>query len=68
MLRLEQIPLDRGLGFALKQIRKVLERPEFDNVRALQAHREVLEENMNRTRALLNTIVSTLRHLRGTRR
>ena len=65
LLRLQQILFYRELGFELKQIKKVLDRPEFENVGALQAHREVLEENISRTRALLDTIDNTLRHLKG---
>ena len=65
LLRLQQILFYRELGFELKQIKNVLDRPEFENVSALQAHREVLEENLNRTRALLETIDSTLKHLKG---
>lgn len=65
LLRLQQILLYRELGFELKQIEKVLDRPEFENVRALQAHREVLEENISRIWALLDTIDNTLRHLKG---
>lgn len=65
LLRLQQILFYRELGFELKQIRKVLDRPEFENAGALQAHREVLEENIDRTRALLNTIDNTLKHLMG---
>jgi DNA-binding transcriptional MerR regulator/mannose-6-phosphate isomerase-like protein (cupin superfamily) len=65
LLRLQQILFYRELGFELKQIKNVLDRPEFENVSALQAHREVLEENLSRTRALLETIDSTLKHLKG---
>src|SRR5579872_2335915 len=63
LLRLQQILFYRELGFGLKQIKKVLGRSEFENVSALQAHREVIEENLSRTRALLNTIDYTLNHL-----
>ena len=65
LLRLQQILFYRELGFELKQIKKVLGRPEFENASALQAHREVLEENISRTRALVDTIDNTLRHLKG---
>ena len=65
LLRLQQILFYRELGFELKQIKKVLNRPEFENVGALQAHREVLEENISRTRVLLDTIDNTLNHMKG---
>jgi DNA-binding transcriptional MerR regulator/quercetin dioxygenase-like cupin family protein len=65
LLRLQQILFYRELGFKLKQIRKVLDRTEFENVIALQTHREVLEENIDRARALIGTIDNTLSHLGG---
>jgi DNA-binding transcriptional MerR regulator/quercetin dioxygenase-like cupin family protein len=65
LLRLQQILFYRELGFELKQIREVLDRPEFENVSALQAHREVLEENISRTQTLLKTIDKTLKHVKG---
>src|SRR5436309_2555224 len=37
LLRLQQILFYRELGFELKQIKKVLERPQFENVNALQS-------------------------------
>src|SRR5690242_9239440 len=65
LLRLQQILFYRELGFELKQIQKALTRPEFENVSALQAHREVLEENIARARTLIGTIDKTLDHLKG---
>lgn len=65
LLKLQQILFYRELGFELKQIRQVLDRREFENVSALQAHREVLEENVTRTRTLIATIDKTLNHLKG---
>src|SRR5579885_2834507 len=53
LLKLQQILFYRELGFELKQIKKALDRPEFENARALQAHREVLEETVIRTRTLI---------------
>ncbi len=65
LLRLQQILFYRELGFELKQIKQALDRPEFENLSALHAHREVLVENITRTRALIETIDNTLRHLKG---
>ncbi len=64
LLRLQQILFYRELGFELKQIGRVLERPEFENVSALQAHREVLEENIARTQSLVETIDRTIKHVK----
>ncbi len=42
-----------------------MDRPEFDNASALEAHREVLEESIARTRTLIGTIDKTLKHVKG---
>src|ERR1051325_7882875 len=56
LLMLQQILFYRELGFELKQIKAIVERPDFEKVAALQSHRQVLEENLARTRSLLETI------------
>ncbi len=65
LLRLQQILFYRELGFELKQIKKALDGPEFENASALEAHREVLQQNIARTSALIGTIDKTLQHLKG---
>ncbi len=65
LLKLQQILFYRELGFELKQIKPILDRAEFKNVSALQAHREVLQAALDRTRGLLETIDKTIRHLKG---
>jgi DNA-binding transcriptional MerR regulator len=65
LLTLQQILFFRELGFELKQIRDILGRPDFEKVKALMAHREVLEETLARTRTLLQTIDKTAEHLKG---
>jgi DNA-binding transcriptional MerR regulator/quercetin dioxygenase-like cupin family protein len=65
LLTLQQILFYRELGLELKQIKQVLGRPEFERVAALQSHRQVLEEELTRTRSLLGTIDKTIAHLKG---
>jgi DNA-binding transcriptional MerR regulator len=65
LLTLQQIMFYRELGFELKQIRDILGRADFEKVKALMAHREVLEETVARTRTLLQTIDKTAEHLKG---
>ncbi len=67
LLTLQQILFYRELGFELKQIKRVLGRADFEQVEALQSHREVLEENLARTRRLLETIDNTIAHVKGTK-
>lgn len=66
LLTLQQILFYRELGFELKQIKDILRRADFEKVAALQSHRQVLEENLNRTHSLLETIDKTIKHLIGT--
>src|SRR5678816_4887304 len=43
LLMLQQILFYRELGFELKRIKKVLNKPKFEKAAALQSHRKVLE-------------------------
>src|SRR5215204_5813633 len=60
LLTLQQILFYRELGFELKQIKRILGRPGFEKLAALQSHREVLVEDQDRTRALIETIDKTI--------
>jgi DNA-binding transcriptional MerR regulator len=60
---LQQILFYRELGIELTQIQKIMSDPKFDKVKALQAHREVLEKENQRTQNLIDTIDKTLAHL-----
>lgn len=65
LLTLQQILFYRELGFELKQIKKILGRRGFDQVAALESHREVLRKNLTHTRKLIATIDKTIEHLKG---
>src|SRR4249920_159135 len=56
LLTLQQILFYRELGFELKEIRRTLDRPEFEKAAALRSHRTVLQQSLSRTRTLLETI------------
>ena len=68
LLMLQQILFYRELGFELKQIKKILGRPGFDKVAALESHRKVLRQNLADTQKLIQTIDKTLEHLKGTKK
>ncbi len=68
LLTLQQILFYRELGFELKQIKKILGRPDFDKVAALESHRKVLRKNLAHTRTLIETIDKTIEHLKGTKK
>jgi DNA-binding transcriptional MerR regulator/uncharacterized cupin superfamily protein len=67
LLILQQVLFYRELGFGLKQIRETLGRADFEIVAALLSHRELLRQNLARTRTLIETIDKTVDHLRGTK-
>ena len=68
LLMLQQILFYRELGFELKRIKRILGQAKFQKVAALRSHRKVLEQNVTRTRTLIETIDKTLEHLKGTRK
>jgi DNA-binding transcriptional MerR regulator len=68
LLALQQILFYRELGFELKQIRQIMDRNDFENLKALQSHRDILQKNLARTRTLIETIDKTIKHLKGIRK
>ena len=68
LLTLQQVLFYRELGFELKQIKRILGRPDFDKVAALESHRKVLRKNLAKTRKLIVTIDKTIEHLKGKRK
>jgi len=68
LLTLQQIRFYRELGFELKQIARILRRPDFDKVAALESHRKVLRQKLADTRKLIETIDNTIGHLKGKRK
>lgn len=65
LLMLQQILFFRELGFELNQIEKILRRSDFDKMKALSSHRQVLQKNVERTKKLIKTIDRTIEHLKG---
>jgi DNA-binding transcriptional MerR regulator len=68
LLTLQQILFYRELGFEQKQIKKILGRPDFDKIAALESHRKVLRKNLADARKLIWTIDKTIEHLKGTKK
>lgn len=64
-LFLQQILFFRELGFKLDDIQKLLSQDDFDKVKALQAHKRILKEEINRKTKLLATVDKTIDHLKG---
>lgn len=64
-LKLQQILFFRELGFPLNDIQKLLMQDDFDHIKALEAHKQILERDINRKNQLIATIDKTIQHLRG---
>ena len=65
LLQLQQILFFRQLGFKLSDIQKMLTDKDFDRIRALCAHKKILEESITCKIKLIDTIDKTLLHLTG---
>jgi DNA-binding transcriptional MerR regulator len=60
LLRLQQILFFKELDMPLSEVRAVLDDPGFDQVTALDHHRQLLHKRMERLARLLNTIDRTI--------
>jgi DNA-binding transcriptional MerR regulator len=64
-LRLQQILFYRELGLSLEEIGKILGRPDFDLVAALESHKAELGGRIARLRQLSRTVENTISYLKG---
>jgi MerR family transcriptional regulator, thiopeptide resistance regulator len=65
MLRLQQILFFRELGLSLKEIRGILDQPNFDVLESLLSHRASLGKRVQRLSNLISTVDNTIEHLTG---
>lgn len=65
LLLLQQILFFKELGFSLDDIQKLLDQNDFDKIEALYAHKDTLEESINRMKKLIDTVNKTILRLRG---
>lgn len=65
LLILQQILFFKELGFNLNDIQNLLAQKDFDKMKSLQAHRQVMTDEIDRKNQLINTIDKTIMHLRG---
>lgn len=65
LLRLQQILFFKELDVPLEEIRKILDDPGFDPVKALVNHRRLIEHKIGRLSELLTTIDMTLKRMKG---
>jgi len=65
LLRLQQILIYRELDLPLEEIKKILDRRDFDVLSALEGHREQLQERIQRLEKVISTVNKTITYLRG---
>lgn len=65
LFRLQQILLYREMGFELKQVASILDRPDFNPLQSLIEHRCALERKIERLQVLIGTVDRTLAKLKG---
>src|ERR1700733_7611231 len=63
LLMLQQILFYRELGFPLNEIQRIVSGSDFDKIEALNSHKQVLKNSLDRTHTLLKTIDKTISHL-----
>lgn len=65
LLRLQQILLWREMGFALEEIRRILDDPRFELRQALLAHREELSRRAGRVAEMIRSVDAAIERLDG---
>ena len=65
LLQLQQILFFKELGFTLKQVKDVLNRSDFDQLKALYAHKARLTSEVKRLKQLSTTVDRTISDLKG---
>ncbi|MGI2297190.1 MerR family transcriptional regulator [Paenibacillus sp. GXUN7292] len=63
--QLQQILFFRELGFPLKQIKDIINRPDYDRQEALHMHRKLLLDKRNQLDQLLATVDKTIQEAKG---
>lgn len=63
LLRLQQILFFRELEFSLKDIKRILNRPDFSIIQSLQEQKKLLRLKKNRLENLIQTIDKTIKNM-----
>jgi len=65
LLMLQQILFYRELGMPLSEIQRIISSDDFNKIEALQSHKKILEQGLDRSQQMIKTINKTISHLRG---
>ncbi len=63
--QLQQILFFKELGFSLEKIKEIVDRPDFDLLRALEQHKKALRARQERLENLVQTVDRTISQLKG---
>lgn len=64
LLKLQQILFYRELDFPLNSIKSLINKRDFNMIRALEKHKQMLEQRSIRTAGLINTVDKTIKKLK----
>jgi len=62
---LQEILLFKELGFPLAEINRIIHDPTYDRLTALQSQRELMQRTQAHLEAVLITLETTIRHMKG---
>ncbi|HEY8393177.1 MAG TPA: MerR family transcriptional regulator [Thermaerobacter sp.] len=65
LLRLQQILFSKQLGFSLREIKEIIDKPGFDVLKALEAHKQLLLSRIAGLNQMVMTIDKTIQHMKG---
>lgn len=65
LLYLQQIMFFKELGFELSQIKQIIGHSDFDLMKSLEQHRDVLVHKKKRMQDLIKTVDKTIRKIKG---
>src|SRR3990167_7836988 len=65
LLMLQQILFYRELGMPLSEIQRIICSDDFNKIEALQSHKKVLKQELDRSQQMIKTIDKTISHLKG---
>ncbi|MBA2649616.1 MAG: MerR family transcriptional regulator [Legionella sp.] len=65
LLMLQQILFYRELGFRLSDIQRIINNDDFNTIEALESHKNILKQDLNRKENLIKTIDKTIARIRG---
>jgi alpha-tubulin suppressor-like RCC1 family protein len=63
--RLQQILFFREMEFSLKEIKDILDRPDFDRKQALEVHIDILLQKKKRLEDIIDTVYKTIQSING---